>query len=287
MSTSISARDLANRLDLAKYPRSWRGRCPACDYPGNVFSVRERRGGTRPRLYCANGCDHDALDHAISQVISGWKPEPRDDDDPAKIAERRAAKQEAALRLWSGSERTGHEAYLEARGLKGIATSPALRFRGDCYHPEGGKHPAMVALVQNAAGVAVAVHRTYLTKDRAGKANIEPAKASLGPVWGAAIRLQAAAPELVIGEGLESAASAGVLIGLPAWASISAGNLAKGLVLPPEVRSVIVAADPDSEGERAAVSAALRWRAEGRGVRIARPTGDGDFNDVLRSRGNG
>jgi hypothetical protein len=77
------------------------------------------------------------------------------------------------------------------------------------------------------------------------------------------------------------------LVGLPAWAAISAGNLAKGLVLPPEVHTVIVAADPDPEGERAAVSAALRWRVEGRTVRIARPTGTGDFNDVLRERRHG
>jgi putative DNA primase/helicase len=48
---------------------------------------------------------------------------------------------------------------------------------------------------------------------------------------------------LVIGEGIETAASAGLLMGTPAWAAISAGNMAKGLVLPPEVRRVVIAAD--------------------------------------------
>ena len=50
---------------------------------------------------------------------------------------------------------------------------------------------------------------------------------------------------LVIGEGIESSASAGRLMGLPAWAAVSAGNLAKGLVLPSEARRVVIAADPD------------------------------------------
>jgi putative DNA primase/helicase len=287
MNDLVTARDIAARLRLKRYPRSWRGRCPCCDYDGDVFSVREKHAGSRPRLYCANGCDHEALNEAITRVIAGWKPEPRNNDDLAAIAERRAAKQANALKLWNGSERAGHEKYLTGRGLAAITTSAALRFRGDCYHPEGGRLPAMVALVQNSAGADVAVHRTYLTKDRAAKANVVPAKASLGPVWGSAVRLDDIAPEMVIGEGIESSASAGLLMGLPAWAAISAGNLARGLVLPPEVCSVVIASDPDPEGERAAVAAVLRWRAEGRTVRIARPTGDGDFNDVLRNRAHG
>jgi len=268
---TISARDLASRLNLAKYPRSWRGRCPACDYPGNVFSVREAKLGSRPRLYCANGCDRQDLDDAISRVIAGWNaasPTPED-------------------QLWAASEASGHEAYLRARALTRLASSAALRFRLDCWHPEGGRLPAMVALVQDVSGTPIAVHRTYLRRDFAGKANVEPAKASLGPVWGGAVRLHAEAPELVIGEGIESSASAGLLIGVPAWAAMSAGNLAKGLQLPAAVRSVVIAADPDDEGEHAACAAALRWQAEGRTVRIARPNGSGDFNDVLRCRADG
>jgi putative DNA primase/helicase len=228
VSAFISARDLAERLDLTKYPRSWRGRCPACDYPGNVFSVREKRPSFRPSLYCANGCTRDQLDDVLKRVVAGWKPEPRYDDDPVAIAQRRATKQEAALRLWSGSGGRGHQPYLRARSLSDLGSSAALRFRGDCYHPEGDKHPAMVALVRNATGASVAVHRTYLTKDRTAKANVEPAKASLGPIWGAAVRLHEVAAELVVGEGIESSASAGVLMSLPAWAANQCRQSGKG-----------------------------------------------------------
>ena len=52
---------------------------------------------------------------------------------------------------------------------------------------------------------------------------------------------------------------------------LSAGNLAKGLALPPEARRVVIAADPDDAGRKAARDAWIRWRAEGRDVRIASP----------------
>ncbi len=40
-------------------------------------------------------------------------------------------------------------------------------------------------------------------------------------------------------------------------------------------------ADGDDPGEAAAREAALRWKREGRSVRIARPPRGSDFNDLL------
>jgi phage/plasmid primase-like uncharacterized protein len=144
----------------------------------------------------------------------------------------------------------------------------------------------MIALVSDVTGAAVAVHRTYLRRDGSGKADAEPSRAALGPIWGSAVRLRDHKPgkSLVIAEGIETAASAGLVLGLPAWAAMSAGNLAKGLALPSEVNSVVIAADPDDAGRDAAREAWGRWRAEGREVRIAMPDGTGDFNDLLRNR---
>lgn len=145
--------------------------------------------------------------------------------------------------------------------------------------------PALIALVQDTAGQPVAIHRTYLSRT-GERANVEPPKASLGPIWSGAVRLDPIAAELplLIGEGIESAASAGRLMRLPAWAAISAGNLAKGLVLPPEASRVVIAADPDPAGRTAARDAWLRWHGEGRAVQIATPDGSSDFNDLLRAR---
>ncbi len=287
MSVSLSAPDIASRLNLKKHPRSWRGKCPACDYAG-TFSVKAGRD-SHPMLYCANGCTYQQLTDELGRRLGeGWKPKPVEEGTPEQEAAARALKSKKAVAIFSGSTslRADDPAgrYLARRNLAHLVGSAALRFRGDCYHPEGGRYPALVAVVQDTAGSPVACHRTYLTAD-GRKAAAEPPKASKGPVWTGAIRLHAAAPELVIGEGIETAASAGLLLGLPAWAAIFAGNMEKGLQLPPEVRSVVIAADKDVAGTRAAMGAAARWRAEGRRVRIAWPDTTGqDFNDILTSR---
>ena len=139
-----------------------------------------------------------------------------------------------ALVVWlRAAPGTPAEMYLIRRGLATPIGSSALRFRPDTPHPEGGQYPALIALIQNVDGIPAAIHRTFLTRD-GRKADAVPVKASLGATWGGAIRLQAIEPgkPLAIGEGLESSASAGRLMGLPAWAAISAGNLSRGLLLP-------------------------------------------------------
>ncbi len=177
-------------------------------------------------------------------------------------------------------------AYLTKRGLPWLMAHENIRYRFDCPHPNGNILPAMVVLVHDGEGAISAVHRTFLDVSGA-KAGVEPSKASFGPIAGGAIRLHAPGPELVVGEGLESTASAGLLLGLPAWSAVAAGNLAHSLVLPRMVRTVVVAADHDASGtgQRAASHAARRWRLEGRVVRIATPDAVGqDFNDVLQAR---
>jgi putative DNA primase/helicase len=280
----MRATEIVARLDLRQYPRSWRGRCPCCDYDG-TFSVRAASDG-HALLYCANGCKYDDLAKAVAGSIGQPAPERQPHGEATTATERNC---ERALTLWRGSEPaagTLADRYLTTRGLAGLAASPALRFRADTPHPEGGRLPALMALVCDATGKPLSIHRTFLAKD-GSKSRVEPAKASLGPVWSGAIRLNDINPEqpVVIGEGIESSASAGRLMDLPAWAAINAGNLARGLVLPLEARSVVIAADPDKAGRKAARAAWHRWTAERRRVCVAMPDGNGDFNDVLRARG--
>ena len=115
---------------------------------------------------------------------------------------------------------TPADTYLTRRELPGLAASPSLRWRPDVAHPSGGgvRHPAMVALVLDVTGTPIAVHRTYLDRD-GRKADLSPVKASKGTIAGGAIRLDPLAPELVIGEGIETSASAGRLLGLPSMGS--------------------------------------------------------------------
>lgn len=282
----LSAPDIAGRLNLARTRRGHRGRCPACGYV-DTFVLTQRNGA--PRGWCASCGDADAIAVALARVGTGGILAPKRPGGtqlPACTDEERTAR---ALACWNGAmpaAGTPADAYLTGRGLPGLAASPALRWRADVAHPEErGRLPAMLALVVNAADQPIAVHRTYLRSDGTGKAAVTPAKASLGPVRGGAIRLDPAAPELVIGEGIETAASAGRLLSLPAWASVSAGNMEHSLTLPPEVRAAVIAADADRAGRRAAEAAARRWRMEERPVRVATPDAPGqDFNDLLRAR---
>jgi putative DNA primase/helicase len=90
---------------------------------------------------------------------------------------------------------------------------------------------------------------------------------------------------LIIAEGIESSLSAQQAAGTPAWAGVSAAGLA-ALALPalPLAAEVIIMADPDEAGRRAASAAAARWHGEGRTVRIALPDPGTDANDLLQAR---
>lgn len=284
MSIPISARELAARFGLHRAGREWRGRCPCCGYP-EAFALAERQG--RALAWCASCQDCEAVARLLRGA--GALPERRRADAPARNPGAAAAERTArALALWNGAAPalgTPADRYLIARGLPGLAVSPALRFRADCPHPSGARLSAMIALVRNVAGEPVAIHRTFLRRDGSGKADIQPAKASLGSISGGAIRLAEAGPELVVGEGIESTASAGRMLGLPSWSAINAGNLARAIELPELVRAVLIAVDRDAPGERAAHEAAWRWQREGRRVRLARPNVAGqDCNDVIRER---
>ena len=282
MSAILSCQAVADRFDLRRRGRFWRGTCPACQYAGDTFSMVAARDG-QPRPYCANGCDQDTLARAIGQ-----EPRPRDPAEDTRTEAARARKSALAVRLFAGSvpaPGTPVARYLTTRHIGHLVDCPNIRFRADTWHREGGKMPAMVALVRDVAGQPIAVHRTYLARDGARKADVEPAKASLGPVGGGSIRLASVAAELAIGEGIETAAAAGLLAGIGAWAAISAGNLEYGLVLPVAAGAVVIAVDRDAAGEKAARGAARRWRAEGRHVRLLVPDLPGqDAADVLAAR---
>ena len=176
------------------------------------------------------------------------------------------------------------ESYLDRRGLAWLMQHEDVRFRAECPHPSGGQMPAMIWRVLDATGNFCSVHRTFLTWE-GNKADVDPPKATWGSFAGGAIRLHPACWEMVVGEGIESTASAATILGIPGWAGIACGNLRSRLALPASVRSVTIAVDHDGPGLRAARGAAARWRKEGRKVHLALPDKAGqDFNDLLRER---
>jgi hypothetical protein len=153
---------------------------------------------------------------------------------------------------------------------RGIALLPddlplVLRYHPHLgYHHEDGHltyHPAMVARVDAPDGQAVTLHRTYLTLD-GRKADVPSPKKLMSPIVpgatrGGAIRLYPATETLAGTEGVETALAVRLATGLPVWASICAGGMAK-LIVPDEVRLVIICADNDVAGFDAAQALARR-----------------------------
>ena len=279
----VPASEIAQRLGLRRAGRSWRGQCPACSYPAGA--VLDERGGVA-LLWCSSCQDRAALFAALRAASGGLLPPRAAPPDPAPEAERLAERIEKARRIWDGAERITPDSpaarYLARRKIEHIANSPALRWRKDTPHPSGGRRLALIAAVSAPSGEFAGIQRVFLKPDGT-KADIEPVKASLGVIAGGAVRLQSASCELVVGEGVETSAAAGAILGMPAWSAVSCGNLANSLMLPAEIRTIIIAADHDLAGLRAAEAAWRRWRAEGRSVRIVKPNQeDSDFNDLQR-----
>lgn len=96
------------------------------------------------------------------------------------------------------------------------------------------------------------------------------------------MRLSPALAEVIaIAEGIETGLSILQATGIPVWAVLGTSGL-RNICFPDSVREVIIAADADLPGESAAREAARRILAEGRRVKIARPSSGNDFNDLLR-----
>ena len=84
----------------------------------------------------------------------------------------------------------------------------------------------MVALIARGAdGRPSSIHRTFLARDGAGKAPVDPEKMMLGPCRGGAIRLASPTDALMIGEGIETCLAAMQATGKAAWAALSTSGL--------------------------------------------------------------
>ena len=288
----MTAEAIAKALGGRKAGGGWIARCPAHKDRTPSLSIRDA-DENKVLVRCHAGCDQEHVIVALrgrglwgesgprsSPWMARRKPvEPAPDRDDARRTEMALAIFQSA----TPAPGTPAASYLASRGIH-LPPSGALRFHTGLKHPSGGFWPAMVALVTNGIdGAPIAVHRTFLAHDGGGKAPVDPQKMMLGPCRGGAIRLADPGDVLMVGEGIETCLAAMQASGHPAWAALSTSGL-RSLDLPKDVRDVIVLADGDEAGEAAARACALRWKRQGRRVRIAHPPQGMDFNDMLSGR---
>jgi DNA primase len=274
-------------VKLRKVGREWKGLCPfhaertpsftiyagderakcfGCGWQGDVIDfVQKAYGYTFPEAVDRLG--GDMLPKATySPAILDRAP--KDDRTPE------------ALAIWEAAQAatgTPAEAYLRLRAIT-MPLPPTIRFTRLHYCKSGPQYPVLVALIQNVAGEPIGIQRTYLDPVGIGKAAVAKPKLSLGGIRGGAIRIGDAVDTVAICEGLEDGLTLTQALGQPTWATAGTSNLA-ALELPETVRNLVIGADNDAPGRKAAQECGEAFAAKGYSVRIIRPAlGNKDFN---------
>ena len=288
----MSAEIIAKALGGRKAGAAWMVRCPAHQDREPSLSIKDADNG-KVLVHCHAGCDQQQV-IATLKARGIWTSTCRSHrkmigcQSGAPIDQRRgvAKRTEAALRIWRATvpaDGTMVETYLRSRGI--VMSAPGtLRFHAAIKHPHGQHWPAMVALVTRGVdGAPIAIHRTFIARDGAGKALVESSKMMLGPCQGGVVRFGGARDALMVGEGIETCLAAMQATGRVARVALSTSGM-RSLDLPGGVRDVVVLADGDDAGEAVTRDCAWRWKREGRHVRIARPPQGMNFNDLLIGR---
>ncbi|WP_235068152.1 toprim domain-containing protein [Asticcacaulis sp. YBE204] len=152
----------------------------------------------------------------------------------------------------------------------------ALRHHPACplsaYDPRCRRtRPALVACLNDADGRLTAVELTYLTDTGRRDFTLRTSRKLIGTVpAGSGVALDAAAPHMLVGEGVMTVLSACERYALPGHACLSAHNLS---TFQPhtEMRSLVIAADRGPAGESAAAILSARLRSAGLLVDVRLP----------------
>ena len=279
---------IANQLGKATRNRGgWSCLCPAHDDHKPSLSLSLSEDGTL-LAHCYAGCSFLDILSAFRSRRLLEKSDFLERRDVFQAPQSPTDLNKMALRIWFESVRaegTYVETYLRSRGIQG-AIPTTLKFHPRLFHNSRTYHPAMVAAVTLWPSKTVAgVHRTYLTPDGTDKASHSPNKMMLGLIKGGAVRLSPIGTKLILAEGIETALSCFYATNIPTWSCLSASGM-MGIVVPPlEItQEIIICADGDGAGQKAADKLATRLHRAGYGVHIAPSPQGQDFNDVLRGK---
>ena len=137
----------------------------------------------------------------------------------------------------------------------------------------------MVAAACNVDRRVTGIHRTYLTLS-GRKAPLNRPKMALGSMTGSAVRLAPTTDRVWLTEGVEDGLALMQMMGEPAWAVLGTSGF-KNVVLPENIRQVVLAPDGDDAGQAIIQEAAIRLAGQGREVRAAKLPPGRDWCDVL------
>lgn len=284
LSLEAAGSDLVRRLGGVWHGTQGMCRCPAHDDRSPSLSVRI--GCTSLLFKCFAGCD--TID--VLRAIRRLSPETLDatGTGEAQTDDRDEWLQGRARDLWSRGrplDGTLAEIYLRNRAISILP--PVLRF---CPRTPLGKgelamfRPALLAAVTDESGL-LAVQRTFLDEDGRRARDLDNPRWMLGRPKAGAVRLAPATDELGLAEGVETAISAMILLGIPVWAAL--GNERFPHVdVPRSVKRLVLLPDNDRAGHLAVPLTQKALATEGRRIELLWPWHDlNDWNDVLRMDG--
>jgi putative DNA primase/helicase len=277
----------------------WLARCPAHADREPSLSIKLKPDG-HILLHCFASCQVDdileALGLTLRDLYDGDLSNGHQHVYQAPSPTPDKAQQKKLENLWSIAKPLVSTSlactYLASRGLKPTNYPSTLHYLPNLdYWHDGvllGSYPSMLARVEHLVHGLAALHRTYLALDGKGKADVPSPKKLSKPIFdgatrGAAIRLFEPSERLAVTEGIETALAVHQATGWPVWACVSAIGL-EHVVIPESVREVVICADHDVPGIKAAKTVASRLLNEGKTVRLAIPPTPGhDWLDALQS----
>ena len=275
----MDAEHLAKALGAVRSGRQWKCKCVAHEDRNPSMIIFDGRESVQVR--CMVGCEpRDII--AVLQSRGLWQGKPADHvRERPKIVSRETDRREHMMRvlargIFDDAEPlagTLAQTYFDSRDLWSVAREiEDIRFHPACPR-ERGEQPAVVIAMRSVATYAVtAVQRLFLTpggrKDGKGM--------MLGTVSGAAMRLlPKMGRTLHIAEGLESALAVIAQDHGPVWA-LGSTSLIQVFPVLDDIDELVIWADADAPGRKAARICGKRWLEAQRRVRVIEPVNEGD-----------
>jgi len=268
--------------------------CPICQAGKDRFRFDNKEGrGTYFCAQCGSGDGFDLLMNLTNKTFAEIAKEIEPLAGNAKVTQIKHKQNHSPIisRIIADCqlvERGDHvSAYLAGRGLE-LNTNNVRIAKHQPYFQNGkvfAHYDAMVARITDATGVRNGLHITYLKDGK--KAPASPNRKifkSVESLNGSFIQLGPLEPIMCVGEGIETTLAGMLIHECPGIATINA-VLMKSVILPEEVRSIVILADNDRSftGQEAAYALAKRLIAEGRTVSVVVPEiADTDFADIAR-----
>ena len=288
-----NAKLVAQALSGHRYREGWLVCCPVTTHgrgrgdQNPSLSVTDNASGSLV-VHCHAGCDwqdvRDALDNKgllppRAEEISSTHPQQSLTKHDALTSQQKLDHVHTIWRDAKPSTGTPVDRYLQALGIT-IPTPGTIKFSWLRHTPTNQTLPTMVAAIQNSTAEVIGISRTYLNPSGWDKAHVTTPRMLLGEIAGGAVRLSPAEDTVTLAEGIEDGLALTQITDTCVWATLGTSGFTN-IELPSQIKRVILAPDNDEAGRSVINQSAERLYKRGLEVRVALPSPNKDWCDML------